>query len=112
MAYLTRDLFESVPMPKVVTANILSTGHVVFLGAGGTWVEAVEHATLYADAAAAEAGMAIARRDADRSIIVEPFVTDRGPGTDGKPAMTLRDTIRAHGPTIKYLPADPAAARG
>lgn len=99
-------------MPKVVTANTLATGHVVFLSGNGAWVTAVEAAMIYPDAATAEEGLALARRDADRSIVVEPFVTDRDPDADGKPAMTLRDSIRAYGPTIKYLPADTAAARG
>ena len=99
-------------MPKVVTANTLATGRVVFLGTGGAWVAAVEEAMIYPDATAAEEGLALARNDADRSIVVEPFVTDRTPGNDGQSTMTLRDSIRAHGPTIRYLPADTAAARG
>ncbi len=99
-------------MPKVVTANTLATGQVVFLSPTGAWVAGIDAAAVYADAASAEAGLAIGQRDAERSLIVDPFVVETGGGTNGKPAMTLRDTIRAHGPTIRYLPVDPAAARG
>ena len=108
-------------MSKVVTANVLSTGHVVFLAIGGSlatggiWVGSIEEAEVFADAEAADEGLAIAKRDAEHAVVVEPFVTDTGESYTGKsggaPAMTLRDTIRARGPTIDFLPAS-AAARG
>ena len=99
-------------MSKVVTANALAVGNVVFLGTNETWVTDLDAAVIYPDAMSAEAGMTLARRDAAASIIVEPFIADTGLGADGRPAMTMRDSIRAHGPTIRYLPADFAGARG
>ena len=93
-------------MSKIVTANTLATGTVVFLSQDGGWVDGVADARLFADAAAAEEGLAIGQRDAQHAIIVDPFVTDRNPEANGKPGMTLRDSIRAFGPTIKFLPAD------
>ena len=93
-------------MAKIVTANTLATGHVVFLAADGSWVYTLEQAVGYADADAAEAGLAVGRRDQERGLVVDAFVTDKGPDKDGRPAMTLRDTIRAFGPTIRYLPGD------
>lgn len=92
-------------MPKIVTANNLRTGTVVFLDSHDAWVEDVAAARLFADADAAEEGLEIAQKDAARSIIVDPFVTDKAPDADGKPGMTLRDRIRAFGPTIEFLPA-------
>ena len=97
-------------MSKVVTANDLATGAVVFLGEAGAWVACVDQAVDYADAAAAETGLALARQDADRALIVDPFVTDKGPAVDGKAKMTLRDSIRAYGPTIHFLPGAPTTA--
>lgn len=98
-------------MSKIVTANILATGAVVFFGANGAWVASIDQASVFADADAAEVGLALAKLDADKAIIVDPFVTDAGPEKkDGRPAMTLRDTIRAYGPTIKFLPTDPKVA--
>ena len=91
-------------MAKIVTANTLAVGHVVFLATDGRWVETVAEAAVYDDATAAEEGMATARIDQERGLIVDAFVTDKGPDKDGRPAMTLRDTIRAFGPTIRYLP--------
>ena len=94
-------------MTAIVSANLLATGRVVFLGREGAWVASLAEATVYGDAAAAEAGLAAAqRRDGGRTV-VEPFVTgytganhERLP--EGRPAMTLRDIIRAHGPTVGY----------
>ena len=87
-------------MAKIVTANTLAAGHVVFLAANGGWVETLALAAPYDDNAAADHALAAA----PRGDVVDPFVTERGPETDGRPAMTLRDTIRAFGPTIAYLP--------
>ena len=89
-------------MSKVITSNLLATGRVVFLASNGVWVEAVGDAVAYESDAAAEDGHVLARRDQDRALIVDPFVTTRGPEHDGRPAMTLRDTIRAFGPTIRF----------
>lgn len=91
-------------MAKIVTANTLAAGHVVFLAADGRWVEALAEAATF-DGTAAETALQATAGDVARGVIVDPFVTDMGPATDGRPAMTLRDTIRAFGPTIRYLPS-------
>ena len=96
-------------MPKVITANTLATGTVVFYGADGAWVDAIADATVYDDATTAEAGLFEAKRDEARAIVVDAFIVDRSPDADGKTKMTLRDTIRAYGPTIEYLPTDEPA---
>ena len=94
-------------MTAIVSANLLATGRVVFLGPEGAWVASIAEATVYGDAAAAEAGLAAAqRRDGGRTV-VEPFVTgytraDHDKLPEGRPPMTLRDTIRANGPTVGY----------
>jgi hypothetical protein len=87
-------------MSKIVTANMLATGAVVFLAEGDRWVESVESARTFADAAEAEVGLAIAERDVKRAIVVDPFVTGRDAAPPGKTGMTLRDSIRAFGPTV------------
>ena len=86
-------------MPKMISANDLATGAVLYLGVDGSWVSDVHQAAPYADDAAAEDGLAIGRRDVGRNIVVDPFVTEKG-GDGGM--MTLRDAIRANGPTIDY----------
>lgn len=91
-------------MSKIVTANLLATGTVVFLGADETWVKDVDKAVAFEDAESAEGGLAVGLRDAERAIVVDPFLTEKAPAGDGKSGMTLRDTIRAFGPTIKFGP--------
>ena len=107
LAYLRfPEPFETrkIVMAKIVTANTLATGHVVFLSAGDGWVGSVADAMTYDDATAAEAGLAAARLAQEQGLIIDAFVTDKGEDKGGRPAMTLRDTIRAFGPTIAYLP--------
>ena len=94
-------------MPKIVTANTLDTGTVVFLGQSGAWVDAIADAAFFEDAAAAETGLVGAT--ASRAV-VETFVTDAAPEQDGRLKMTLRDTIRAFGPTINFMPSAPKRA--
>jgi hypothetical protein len=110
MTYLHTGTDRKQPMSKVVTANNLQTGAVVFLSASGTWVSAVDQAADYADDAAAEDGLVIARRDARQAIIVDPFIAETNGTVDGKAKMTLRDSIRAYGPTIHFLPGAPTTA--
>ena len=47
------------------------------------------------------------QRDQERAVVVEPFIAATGERVDGRPAMTLRDTIRAYGPTVRFA-TDPA----
>ncbi len=91
-------------MSSIVTANLLATGRVVFLAADGAWVATLAEAVVYGDAAAAEAGLAAAQRREERPVVVEPFIIGTDAKAEGRPAMTLRDTIRANGPTIRFQP--------
>jgi hypothetical protein len=97
-------------MPQVISANTLARGLVVFYGAGGAWVEDIAQATVYHDKAAAEAGLAAAKLDEARARVVDAFLVDQKDDADGRAALTLRDAIRAYGPTIDYLPASPSNA--
>ncbi len=89
-------------MPKMITANDLATGAVLYLGADDAWIGDVTRANEYADDTEAEVGLAVGRRDAARNLIVDPFVSEKG-GAGGR-KMTLRESIRANGPTIDYRP--------
>ena len=62
-------------MAKIVTANTLAVGHVVFLASDGRWVETVAEAATYDDAAAAEQGLATAHADQQRGLIIDAFIT-------------------------------------
>ena len=90
-------------MPKVVTANELTSGAVVFLGADGGWVASLAQAARFDDDAAAEQGLERAQRDAALGV-VEPYLSTVGADRDERQGMSLRDAIRAFGPTVRFGP--------
>ncbi|MBZ8134995.1 DUF2849 domain-containing protein [Afifella sp. IM 167] len=86
--------------PKVLAANRLSDGEVVWLGHGGAWVEAIEEARLFqpqeADAAIEAGARAVAA-----GLVVDPDPIDVTTGPEGVVPVRLRERIRALGPTIR-----------
>lgn len=88
----------------VVTANRLADGVVVYIGCDGSWSETIEEAKVFATKEDAEAGLGAAHNDAKRNLIVEPFIVEVAEDAAGLHAVTLREAIRARGPTIDFLP--------
>ena len=88
-------------MPDVISANRLADGIVVFYDAGGRWAEALAAAEVFSAKAEVEAALARAKADEERNLVVDVYnfaVTTQG----GIAPATLRDRIRAGGPTIAY----------
>lgn len=82
---------------KAITANRLSDGVVVYLGADGALVERFDHAELFGDDAAPEKLSALLRRE---TIIAGAYLIDaEAAGPIGREA--LRETIRRYGPTVR-----------
>ena len=88
-------------MPKIVSANDLASGAVVFLDHRNSWVGSIEAAASFPDRDGAEVAMLAA----SQASVVDPFVVDSKEGQEGRAAMTLRNAIRAYGPTINYKPS-------
>jgi Protein of unknown function (DUF2849) len=89
-------------MAEIVTANRLGDGIVVFLDARLRWVEPFAQAAMFADEGAKAAAMAAAKLSEARNEVVDPYwveVVARGGGFAPK---SLRESIRAHGPTIQF----------
>jgi hypothetical protein len=99
-------------MPKVISANRLADGIVVYFGRDGSWFERLSQAEVFASKAEAEAGLLIAQNDAKRNLVVEPVVVEITDDASGLRAVTLREIIRARGPTIDFLPRTHAFAPG
>ncbi len=97
-------------MPQIVSANDLATGAVVFLDEQGRWADSVDAAASFADRDAAE----VALLTAPQAGVVDPFVVERKADKVGAAAMTLRNAIRAYGPTIDYrlFPSKPSPSSG
>ncbi len=88
---------------NVISANRLDDGVVVFVGRDGGWVEGLKHARLFAHAEEAEKNLGLARASEAANVVVDVYafaVKCEGPKIT---PVTLRDAIRAAGPTIAYL---------
>ncbi|MDB5569036.1 MAG: hypothetical protein JWN93_219 [Hyphomicrobiales bacterium] len=88
------------PMHYAISANRLRDGIVVFLGAGGAWVEQLAQAAAYPEKEQAEAALEGARGDEKRNLVVEAFVFPVRQSPAGLVADHIRDAIRAAGPSV------------
>ena len=88
-------------MPQVLTANRLSDGEVVYLGADDGWVESLDGALLLANAAEGEGALAKGVQAENELKVVHAYLFDvSGQGAGLKP-VKMREIIRAAGPTIR-----------
>ncbi|MEL7114399.1 MAG: DUF2849 domain-containing protein [Pseudomonadota bacterium] len=84
--------------PKVVTANHLLEGDVVYLTADDRWTRDHGHAELIEDEAHAQIRQLEAQARADE--IVGAYLADASPDDRGRPRPThFRETFRAKGPS-------------
>ena len=93
-------------MRRMVIANALKDGRVVFLADRGRWVYGIAEGFVVQTEAQAETLVSIAASAEAGNQVVGPElieVTD----TDGELRPTqIRDTIRAEGPTVKGHPGE------
>ena len=89
-------------MVKIVSANRLGDGIVVYVGRDGAWVEHIDAAARLETADAVEAALVAARAGEASNLIVDAFVVEAEADGEALRATTLRDRIRADGPTIAY----------
>lgn len=83
---------------KILTANRLSDGVVVYLAADGRWSRAFDEARrLTSEDAEAALKAAVAQAHA----LVGPYLVEVGSG-EIEPRERLRETIRAGGPTVGH----------
>jgi hypothetical protein len=93
-------------MLRVLSANRLADGTVVYLDPHGNWVERLGAATVFSSDADCETGLEKARAAVDANLVVDPFAVAIVEEASGRRAVSLRDAIRALGPTIHYGTAD------
>jgi hypothetical protein len=97
-------------MSQVISANRLIDGLVVYAGSDGAWAEALGDAKVFPNKAEAEAALLLAQTDVKRNLVVDPTVVEVTEEAGGVRAVTLRESIRARGPTIDFLPQTRAFA--
>ena len=85
-------------VPKVVTANDLLEGDVIYLMASGEWSRKHGEARLFEDEASAKAALGLARKQADR--LVGAYLADAQLDDGGKPQpVHFREQFRTRGPS-------------
>ena len=86
---------------RIVTANRLTDGAVVYLTAGDGWSEWVGEARIAAGDEESTAVLALAERPEQRVRVVGPYLIEVAE-EDGKPRpVSNREIIRAMGPTVR-----------
>ncbi|SIN97936.1 DUF2849 domain-containing protein [Vannielia litorea] len=83
--------------PKVVTANALIEGDVIYLTNSGDWSRRHEEARLFTEEAPAEAALAAASLQV--SEIVGAYLADAAPSPRGPRPTHFREAFRAKGPS-------------
>lgn len=86
---------------KIITANRLDDGIVVFLGRSHRWAEQIDDVTPFDDDAAVEDAQALAAQAVADRRIVEPYAIDVRAEGRGLVPVRLREVIRAKGPTVR-----------
>ncbi len=88
-------------MPDVIAASRLADGLVVFLAKDGTWTEDFNRAAVISDAAAAAEALKRAQADEAANVVVEPYAVPVEERNGHVAPKSLREAIRAAGPTIR-----------
>jgi hypothetical protein len=83
--------------PKVVTANRLLQGDVVWLTADDRWSATMAEAELIEDEAHADIRLLFAQ--AQRNLVVGAYLADARPGPQGPEPVHFREEFRTRGPS-------------
>jgi hypothetical protein len=99
-------------MPKIVTANRLRNGEVVYLTPSGGWSTQIADGHAVDGAEQEDRLLASAARAEAELLIVVPYSMDVARVDGGLVPVSQRERIRAEGPTVRTEPRRPAAAIG
>lgn len=83
--------------PKVVTANDLRLGDVVYLTADDRWTRSHAEAELIEDEAHAQ--MRLLHGTAQKLVVVGAYLADAKPGDHGPEPIHFREAFRTRGPS-------------
>ncbi len=91
-------------MPQIVTANRLDDGRVVFLTASDDWTADINGSALAANEEQAAELLAAGARAEAACVVIAPYLIDAEAENGQIRAASIRESIRAHGPTVPYGP--------
>ncbi len=100
---------KTAPALQILTANRLTDGAVVYLTPAGTWTSEIARSVVAREERAAAALLARGQRDAEAAIVVGPYLIAALEGEEGPRAASLREQIRAAGPSRPVADAVAAA---
>jgi hypothetical protein len=83
--------------PKVVTANELLSGEVVYLTADDRWSPLHREAELLTDEA--EAQLRLLKAEGQSLVVVGAYLADAKPGPNGPEPIHFREVFRTRGPS-------------
>lgn len=83
--------------PKIVTANDLREGDVIYLTEDDQWSRDLKDAELIEDEAHADIRLIFASQQADR--VVGAYLADAKSGASGPEPVHFRETFRSRGPS-------------
>lgn len=83
--------------PKVITANALLEGDVVYLTPKGEWTRQLQEADLITDEA--EAQLLLLQAEAQSGLVVGAYLADMKSGPDGPEPVHFREAFRRKGPS-------------
>lgn len=86
---------------QAVTANRLSDGEVVYLAADNSWVEGFADADIADGPEAADALLARAMPANFELTVLEPYLFEVAPHEGAYKPVSVRENIRATGPTVR-----------
>lgn len=86
--------------PKVVTANDLIEGDVIYMARNGSWVREMCMAWLIEDETEANTQLALA--EAEPGVAVGPYLADAQSGPTGPVPTHFREAFRAKGPSNRF----------
>jgi len=82
---------------KIVTANALLEGDVIYLTADDRWSRRHEDAELIEDEAHAQ--LRLLKAESQRLLVVGPYLADAKAGPGGPQPVHFRETFRTRGPS-------------
>ncbi|MCB2052872.1 MAG: DUF2849 domain-containing protein [Geminicoccaceae bacterium] len=85
---------------RVLTANHLASGDVVYLAADG-WTPLLRDALIASDAAAEACLLGRAARDEEADIVVDPYLVEVEHSAGRIEAVHYRERFRARGPSVR-----------
>lgn len=88
-------------MIRIVTANRLRDGLVVYLTADGDWSGRIGDAAGAMNEAGAEELMTSAKRSAAECRVVDPYLVEVEITPDGRQPVRHRESMRVSGPTVQ-----------